>query len=503
MTLRGKKKSAPLLIPSIRFTKLIIHHLKTKHNIHPRTGSPLHYSHDDNVLGNLRFVGKDGREVFEHGKAEEGTVPEPPAGDKASKHKSTSSQPPKPKPAPTKPSKAVLEKKRKLVKETPDEPSPANKSKAGLVGKRCKPKSPLKLVDEFTDEGVPISEPRIDDEEADYQRDVELSLKDLEVKNQGPARTMVIQEPVFGRFQPLPEVQGKGKEKVIEEQAACDLLTLQTPKKKSLADQYIFQRCTPTTTEPSRNAESPSLDAELALADSETESFKNPNKSDKEVTPVNKKKYASNRELIEINAGVQDEGQARSDPGKQDKGQAGSNLENLKLLTKDQGILEEPASSTRTLSSLQNLEKELDFTDQFSMEKPQEEEPEKTNAESEVQSMVTIPIHQDTSSVPPMTTPVIDLTKSQSDSPTVHAPLLTSTTTTTTVTTTTTLPPPPPQQQQSTIDSILLQRIGELEQHMENLIQDNLRSKSHNLENLNIPQKVSKAVDEIFTDSVD
>ncbi|GKG60210.1 hypothetical protein Tco_0609874, partial [Tanacetum coccineum] len=62
------------------------------------------------------------------------------------------------------------------------------------------------------------------------------------------------------------------------------------------------------TTEPSGNTESPSLDVELALADSEME-------SDKEVTPVNKKKYASNRELIEINAGVQDEGQARSDPG--------------------------------------------------------------------------------------------------------------------------------------------------------------------------------------------
>ncbi|GJQ99056.1 retrovirus-related pol polyprotein from transposon TNT 1-94 [Tanacetum coccineum] len=244
MTSRGKKKSTPLLIPSIRFTKLIIHHLKTKHNIHPRTGSPLHYLHDDNVLGDLRFVGKDGREVFgmpilgalltdaikrapyyggylayvaeyqkyldgEHGMEEEGAVHVSPA---------------------------VPEKKLKLVKETPDEPSPTKRSKSGLVGKRGKPKSTLKLVDEFTDEGVPISEPRIDDEEADYQRAVELSLKYLEAKNQGPARTMVIREPDFGRFQPLPEVQGKGKEKVIEEQAARDLLTLQTPKKKSPAE---------------------------------------------------------------------------------------------------------------------------------------------------------------------------------------------------------------------------------------------------------------------------
>ncbi|GKD86467.1 hypothetical protein Tco_1357621 [Tanacetum coccineum] len=68
-------------------------------------------------------------------------------------------------------------------------------------------------------------------------------------------------------------------------------------------------------------------------------------------------------------------------------------LENLKLPTEDQVILEEPASSTRTLSSLQNLEKDISFTDQFFVEKPQEEEPGKTNAEAEVQSMVSVPIH--------------------------------------------------------------------------------------------------------------
>ncbi|GJZ45691.1 hypothetical protein Tco_0593287 [Tanacetum coccineum] len=61
---RGKKKTAHLLIPSVRFTKLIIHHLRTKHNIHPRTGSPLHYSHKESILNTLRFVGKDGREIF-------------------------------------------------------------------------------------------------------------------------------------------------------------------------------------------------------------------------------------------------------------------------------------------------------------------------------------------------------------------------------------------------------------------------------------------------------
>ncbi|GJX55657.1 hypothetical protein Tco_0285554 [Tanacetum coccineum] len=131
--------------------------------------------------------------------------------------------------------------------------------------------------------------------------------------------------------------------------------------------------------------------------------------------------------------------------------------ENLRLPTEDLVIPEEPASSTRTLSSLQNLDKEISFTNQFFVEKPREEEPEKNNTESKVQSMVTVPIHHNTSSVPPITTPVIDLSVSHPVSITVQAPLPTSSTTTTTITTTTTLPPPPLQPQQSTTDLILLQ----------------------------------------------
>ncbi|GJY68005.1 hypothetical protein Tco_0470987 [Tanacetum coccineum] len=473
MPSQGKKKTTPLLIQSIRFTKLIIHHLKTKNNIHTRTGSPLHYSHEDNVLGNLKFVGKDGREVF--------GMPIPNA----------------------------------------------------------------LLTDAI--KGAPYYGGYLADV-VEYQRYLDRNTV-WQRKKQYPNLLL----PKLPRFQPLPEVQGKGKEKVIEEQAARNLLTLQTLKKKSPADQYIFQRCTPMTTGPSGNVESPSLDAGLALADSETE-------SDEIVTPVNKEKDASNKELTEINAGVQDEGQVGSNPSKQDKGQAranpgnatefqpqpshvvhaGQNLEpmdlavsdastqqnpeqmdeeftitaypnvqeNLKLPTEDQVILEEPVSSTRTMSSLQNLEKELSFTDQFFMEKPQEEEPEKTNAKSEVQSMVTVPIHQDTSSVPLMTTPVIDLTNvtirlynCSCSTPNYNSNNNNNNSSTTTTSTITNNTYP-----------ILLQRIGELEQHMANLIQDKSDleerlnkhgSRLYNLENLNIPQKVSKAIDEIITDVVD
>ncbi|GJX89497.1 hypothetical protein Tco_0341511 [Tanacetum coccineum] len=332
---RGKKKTAHLLIPSVRFTKLIIDHLKTKHNIHLRTGSPLHYSHDENVPNTLRFVRKDGAPYYneylehvakyqqhldaEHGMKDEGGATESPkatkvakpkaakvtklAGDKAPKP--TSSQPPKPTSTQIESSKKDQGKKRKLVKEISDTPSPAKRAKSGKVTKQRMPNSSLQLVDEFVDEGVPEKEPAHDDEESDLQRALELSLKDQGVRTQGPARPVVIWETDSGRIQPLPDVQGKGKEKVINEQAAHDLLTLHTTKQKSLADQFIFQRRTPMPTESSGHAESPSLDVELALTDSETE---------------------SNEEAPEIHAGDQDEGQAGPNPVEQDEGQAGSNL---------------------------------------------------------------------------------------------------------------------------------------------------------------------------------
>nr|GEV77042.1 copia protein [Tanacetum cinerariifolium] len=209
---------------------------------------------------------------------------------------------------------------------------------------------------------------------------LDLSLKELEKQTQVQLVRVVFRETDSGRFQPLPKVQGKGKEKVINEQAAHDLLTLQTSKKKRSADQFIFQRYIPMSTESSRNAESPSIDAKLTMTDSVTE---------------------SDEEVAEINAEDQDEGQAGPNPDleatdaltQQNPEQIDEEFtttaypnvqENLKLPTEDQVIHEEPASSTGNLSSLQNLDKELNFTNQFFVEKPQEKEPKKTNTESEV-----------------------------------------------------------------------------------------------------------------------
>ncbi|GJX30887.1 hypothetical protein Tco_0240742 [Tanacetum coccineum] len=69
--------------------------------------------------------------------------------------------------------------------------------------------------------------------------------------------------------------------------------------------------------------------------------------------------------------------------------------ENLKLTVDEQVIPEEPVSSTGTLSSLQHLAKDFSFGDQFLNDKPSEADNEKTTADNEAESMVSVTIQQD------------------------------------------------------------------------------------------------------------
>nr|GFD41225.1 hypothetical protein [Tanacetum cinerariifolium] len=110
------------------------------------------------------------------------------------------------------------------------------------------------------------------------------------------------------------------------------------------------------------------------------------------------------------------EDQAGSDPGKQAEGQAGPNPgvipESLPLTTP--GVLAGPNPEHS------EAEVEFSFGDQFINDKPTEADNEKTSAETEVESMVSVTIQQDTSQIPPMTSTEINITAT-SDSPTVHA----------------------------------------------------------------------------------
>ncbi|GJR27258.1 hypothetical protein Tco_1103490 [Tanacetum coccineum] len=181
MALHEKKKTAHMLIPSVRFVgkdgreifgmpipdALLTNEIK---------GAPYYSEYQEHVTKYQQYLDA------ERGQTEEGGATESPKATRVTKPKA---------------------------------------AKAGLEGKRCKVKSPLKLVDEPSDECV-----------------------------LGPSRPVILRERDFGKFQPLPE------------------------------------RRTHMPIEPSGYAESPSLDAEPALTDSEME---------------------SNKEVPEINAGNQDE----------------------------------------------------------------------------------------------------------------------------------------------------------------------------------------------------
>nr|GEV91945.1 hypothetical protein [Tanacetum cinerariifolium] len=344
-----KKRATLIVIPSIRFTKLIIHHLQRKHRFHPRLDSPLHLSNEESVLGYLKFSAK-------------GTKSE------------------------------------------------------------------------------------VADEDTDYQKALEKSMKDTYALPKGPLPPVVIREPESGKYQPLPEVPGKGKAKVTEEQH----------KKTSPANQYIFQRRVFEPTGSSRHDESPY--ALLGQSDNEEE---------------------SKNVVLRAEEGGQDEGQAGSNPNETSDGQAGSNpdetskgqagpdpgdaeakvqsilshvvhagsdhehmdldvadvspqpsteqldegftatvypnvQENLKLAIEEPVLLEEPASSSGTLSSLQHLSRDFSFGDQFFSDKHSDAD---KNAETEVESMMNVTIQQALSSISLMTSPIIDLTSRPRVSP--------------------------------------------------------------------------------------
>ncbi|GKB59312.1 hypothetical protein Tco_0915498, partial [Tanacetum coccineum] len=250
----------------------------SKHKFHKRPGSPLHLPYEESALGYLKLSFKNTKRV-RFGMAIPDTLisenirsatyyPEYVA--KVAKYQGYLA--------------GEVEKKIKLVLDAAEAPSQVKRSKAGKVSKKSKLQSTLQLVDEFVDEGVPADEPRFGDEEVDM-------------------------EPEPGKYQPLPEVQGKGKEKVDAIRTYCTL-----DHEESLSSLYV----------------------ELGLTDS----------------------------VIDLLMSISLK-------------PAGSDPENLKLPTEGEVRLEEPASSAGTLSSMQNLDKELSFTNQFLAEKSQKMNPEK------------------------------------------------------------------------------------------------------------------------------
>nr|GEY27932.1 E-beta-farnesene synthase [Tanacetum cinerariifolium] len=446
---------------------------------YPRPDSSLHLPNEEHVLRYLKFSAEGTkREVFgmpipgslitaeiqqasyyqeylakvaQHRRylaGEIGGLRDPPAPkpiQPARKPKSTAPKaPPRPavltpvtsaQPAPILEPAMPREKKRKQAIETSDKPPKAKKSKH--------------------------------DEDADYQKVLEESMKIAYALPRGSLPPMVIREPESRKYQPLPEVPGKGKAKSDSDEEL---------EKVMLGADEGGQDEGQARPDPGAQAED-QTGTDIGAQD-EGQAGSNPNETS--------------------------EGQARSNPNETSEGQAGPNpddagakvqsipspvvhagsdrehmdldvadvspqpsmeqldegftamaypkvQESLKLAVEEQVLFEEPASSSGTLSSLQHLSKDISFRDLFFSDRPSDAD---KNAETEVESMVNVLIQQAMSSISLMTSPIIDLS-SRPESPKEHQKLKATTTDTTTTTTTTTLPPPPAQQQ-STAEAMMV-----------------------------------------------
>nr|GFA45520.1 hypothetical protein [Tanacetum cinerariifolium] len=400
-------------------------------------------------------------------------------------------------PAPTSVSAKTQENKRKHATRTTDKPAKAKRIKRSISHKTRQSRGSPKSVGASEAEEVPAEEPQVADEDAEFQKAVEEGMKDVYALPKGPLPPVVIREPDAG---PDPNAQAEG-------QTGSD-----------------------------------------TGAQAEGQAGSNPDETS--------------------------ERQAGSNPDETSEGQAGPDpgftatvypnvQENLKLVVEEPVLLEEPASSSGTLSSLQHLSRDFSFGDQFFSDKPSNAD---KSTETEVESMehrqlkatTTDTTTTTTTTLPPPQAPQQSMTEAmmvkcieepasssgtlsslqhlsrdfsfgdqffsdkpsnadkstetevESMSPKEHRQLK-ATTTDTTTTTTTTLPPPQAPQQSMT-EAMMVKCIGELEHTLSDLIQvnktieerlDKHGARLYTLEQLDIPQQVSIAVSEVVTDAVD
>nr|GFA21285.1 monodehydroascorbate reductase [Tanacetum cinerariifolium] len=202
----GKKRATLIVIPSIRYTKLIIHHLQRKHRFHLRPDSPLYLSNKEPVLGYLKFSAKGTKsDVF--------GMPIPDSLISAEIQQATYYR---------EYMEKVTHHRKYMAGETggvqnPPAPKPTQPVRKPNAPTRpsisIPPKSSPKSVGVSKTKEVPKVEPQVADEDADYQKALEESMKDAYALPKGPLPPMVIREPESGKYQPLPEVPGKGKAK--------------------------------------------------------------------------------------------------------------------------------------------------------------------------------------------------------------------------------------------------------------------------------------------------
>nr|GEU81012.1 zinc finger, CCHC-type, retrotransposon Gag domain protein [Tanacetum cinerariifolium] len=298
-----------------------------------------------------------------------------------------------------------IEKKKSLKAGKSKQPKPAKKktSKPTHSKKIRKGKRSDHFIDEEDEEGQPAFEPQVKDDEYNLQRGIQMSLESLQAQGQerrAPVGGVAIREPDLVITQKLPDVEGNGK-------VTQDASTGPSTQPQDDTSMNVVHD-TPSPADSTN-------DAEIA-----TDMEQSNNEVDTKILNVvdERGEEVSNTMALEERTVEFDEGQ-------------------------EQVHIENPPSSSKALSSMNNIEDAFTFGDKFFNDKSMKKEPIKANVETKVESMVAIPIHQASSLVPPLSTLIIDLSHPKPVLPPVQEPIITATTATTT---TLQSPPPPPSQ---------------------------------------------------------
>ncbi|GJZ73405.1 hypothetical protein Tco_0637551 [Tanacetum coccineum] len=430
-----KKKAVPLLIPYGRFTKMIIYYLGSTSDVHKRPESPCHLPGDDFLLGNLKFISKcETDEVYGMAIPKQlitqaiqqssyypkylemvakNTKKTP--QDSASKkpEPATKRAPPK-KPTtttPVKPTKPPSSKQPKSPTKKPSKHKPPQKVRKGKLS--------FQLVDEDDEaQQEPVPQGEGDDPalelakkisldahqekgegegaDADIKRAIKLSL-DLSFLPQGqaPVGGVAIRDPVSETTPKLSEVVGKGVIKYL-------MIRQLDPLLNDTSEKVVHESSSTTDSERTESG------TEAAAP-----------KGDKEQGEV-----ASSTVTSGVGISVRTEDQTGSDSGKVHVSLAGPNPEhmdeeflataypkvheNLKLITDEHVIEDNPESHSGSMSSMKNLEDTDNFGDQFLYDKPTEDDQEKSKVVNESDSTIPDPSHQTVTSTPPVIALVID-----------------------------------------------------------------------------------------------
>ncbi|GKE75444.1 hypothetical protein Tco_1537485, partial [Tanacetum coccineum] len=278
---------------------------------------------------------------------------------------------------------------------------------------------------------------------------------DMELLPQGraPVGGVMFRDPVSETTSKLHEVVGKGKVVVTEEQVAHSLIDLS--KKKRTTDQFILVRRDQTPHDSTTGPSSQPEDESSSTSDSErtkSETEIAAPKGDKDQGEVDSSRVTSGVSILVSTQGQSgldlekahealagpdpepmQEDQTRLDSGKVYVSLAGPNPEhmddeflattypkvhqNLKLITDERVIEDNPESHSGFMSSMKNLEDTNNFRDQFLYDKPSEDDQEKSKVVNESDSTIPDPSHQTVTSTPRVIALVIDFS---SPKPSLH-----------------------------------------------------------------------------------